>query len=109
MWLALSPLIFGYPAGEIFYWLNDFSAAWLISILALGSYYRPLGLSHIGIVFIGIWLIVLGFIPESPPPPPMFQNYIVTGLVLIMLGVLPNHSEKVPNSWLRFYEKKTGQ
>lgn len=104
LWLALSPFIFGYSEDAIIFWCNDLISSSLIAFFALICYYKPLRKMHLCNLLMAIWLIVIGFISKEIPPPPFLQNYVVFGILLLMIALVPSESEKPPKPWRDFDE-----
>jgi len=98
-WLALSPFIFRHPAGETQFWINDFSCALLVIILAMLSWWPPTRYAHVAIAAVGVWLVVFAYLHFGEPPPPALQNNVLVGMLLAMFGIIPNRSSLPPSEW----------
>jgi hypothetical protein len=99
-WFAISPFAFGHDDAEMAFWLTDLTAACLIMILSLASFWPPLRHAHLALVLVASWLILFGRFAISPPLPPAAQNYILVGLLLLMFALIPNNASDRPRHWL---------
>jgi len=110
LWLALSPFIFHYQKGMTPFWVNDFVCAFLIILFSLLSYFPILKRMHLLNLLMGLWLIVLSFLQPQPLPPHFFpayfQNYIILGILYLMLSLIPCHCTLPPEKWQKFYAAK---
>lgn len=104
IWLALSPFIFRYSSEEMFLWANDFICASCIALFALLSFCRPLQKIHLTTLAIAFWLWSLGYSNFPDKASIASQNAVVIGLLLLMLAIIPSHSEQPSSSWKRFME-----
>lgn len=103
IWLILSPFIFSYPAEATWLWIITFSAAALILICSLTAFLKSYGALHFVNMLLGILLVVYVFAVADSHPSPPYQNLVVVGLLLLMLGILPNESRLPPPEWRKFY------
>lgn len=99
LWLAASPFIFGHDAADTVYWMVDLSAATLVVILSLLSYWEQTRYAHLGTAFVGVCLMAFVVLAAPQPPPPAAQNEMVLGLLLAMLGIIPNEADEPPRPW----------
>ncbi len=104
LWLAISPFIFGYPDSAFFFLINDFSCSTLLAFFSLICYYKPFRKMHLLNLLIACYLIALAYIFKQSPHQALLQNYMVIGLLLLMIGLVPTESEKPPHSWRDFYK-----
>lgn len=95
-WLAISPFVFGHPDRARELWINDFACALAVLTFALLSYWRPTRYAHLLVALTGVWLTVFGWLNAGQPPSPAAQNHVFTGLLLLMLGIIPGPEERVP-------------
>ena len=105
-WLAISPFIFVHDSTAGTLWVNDLSCAFAVVLFALLSFWKPLRHAHLAIGVVGGWLIGFGYLMSPYPPPPAFQNYILVGLLLMMLAVVPNEASAPPSSWREYLREK---
>jgi hypothetical protein len=61
---------------------------------------------HLMHLVIALWLIAFAFARPSPPPAP-YQNYVVIGLLLTLLAVIPTRASEPPSAWREFYDQPT--
>lgn len=98
VWLLMSPFLFGH-AGEPTMLANDVATGLAVGIFALASYWRPLAWAHLLSIFVALWLVGFGRLTATPPLPAGAQNQILTGLVLLMLAVIPNEASLPPEAY----------
>jgi uncharacterized membrane protein YbaN (DUF454 family) len=98
-WLALSPFIFRHTADQETFWINDLLSALIVMVLALLSFWYPLRHAHLAICLVALWLIGFGYFASPHPSPPALQNDILLGLLLLMLGIIPNEASLPPRPW----------
>ena len=103
IWLALSPFIFRHPVDARFLWVNDFACATLVALFALLSYARALQHLHLLNGLVGLWLVLSAFLVGDIPPEPGYQNFAATGLLLMMLAIVPSRSQEPPAAWRRYH------
>ena len=101
VWLALSPFIFaaGPRSSELMI------CGGVVIALALASFWRPVEWAHLLIGAVALWLIGSGYFTQPRPGPPAAQNEIVSGLLLMMLFIVPNEATEPPKSWRRFHSR----
>jgi hypothetical protein len=99
LWLAASPFIFGHPAHEPRLWWNDFGMAFLIVTLSLLSFWSRASHAHLLNLFVGLWLVGIGYFGSGRPPTPAGQNELIVGLVLLMLALIPSEATLPPWEW----------
>ncbi len=104
-WLAISPFIFSYPGSALFLWFNDFSCASLMAIFSLLSYYEHLRKLHLCNLAISLYLISLSYFFKGSTFEAPLQNYMVLGLLLLMIAILPTDADKPPKPWRDFYKE----
>lgn len=105
-WLAMSPFIFEYQDDLTLYWANDFVCATLISLFAFLSLSRRFDMLHLASLAVAVWLIGVACLAAPSPPPPRLQNYVVMGLLIAMIAIIPTRSGTPPQKWLDFYAEK---
>ena len=104
-WIALSPFIFRYPGDAVFFWTSDLITSSLIAFFSLVSFYKPLRKMHLFNVLVSFYLILLGYIFKEGAYPEPLQNYVVLGLLLVMIAIVPSETNKPPVPWREFYGK----
>jgi hypothetical protein len=110
-WLAISPFVFRHAPEDTWRWVNDLACAAIVAAVALLSYRPGLEKIHLANAAAGLWLLGAGLL--APPAAaasaaPAAQNWIVVGLLLVMLGILPSHSARPPRDWQAFLERRYG-
>lgn len=105
-WLAASPWIIPSPAGSgNSVRLNALICAALIALFALISFREAWEKAHLFSLTVAAWLIAIAFFQPDPPPPAVYQNFVVTGLTLLFFAVLPSHASDPPRAWREFRRK----
>ena len=104
VWLASSPWILAAPAeSEFFLRVNALISAALIAFFALLSFRAASEKAHLLTIAVALWIIGVAFAAPNPPPPAMYQNFVVVGLLLLMIAVLPSRASEPPKAWRDFY------
>lgn len=98
-WLAISPFIFRYPGDKPFMWWHDFVVALLIATFALVSFVSQTRRAHLLELFIAAWLVGFGWATASGIHDAPRQNWMVLGLLLLMLAIIPSDCIKPPVAW----------
>jgi hypothetical protein len=103
-WLASSPWIFAAPTkSEFFLGANALVSAAFIALFALLSFRTATEKAHLCSIAVALWIIGLAFAAPNPPPPAPYQNFVVVGLLLLMIAVLPSRVSEPPKAWRDFY------
>jgi hypothetical protein len=102
-WLAASPWIVPSPAGaDPIVRTNALVCAALIALFALLSFRAPWEKAHLLSLPVAVWLVAIAFLQPNPPPPAPFQNFVVTGLTLLLFAILPTRASEPPRAWREF-------
>lgn len=109
IWLAISPFIFQYPLDETIFLVYGSISAFFVALFALTSFLHPLRKIHLLTLGVGLWLWGLSYhnFPETSVP--FLENFAVIGVLLLMLAIVPSHSERLSCSWQKFVEKKLNE
>ena len=99
VWLALSPFIFRVQDDPVLVWA-DMLIALLVATLSGLSYWHPTRQAHLLILAVAVGLMIWGRLSGSPPPP-IHQNHIVVGLLLLMVALVPNDASQPSRAWRR--------
>jgi hypothetical protein len=103
-WLAAGPWIFGSPTeSEFFLKVNALVSAALIVLFALLSFRAATEKAHLLSVVVALWIIGVAFAAPNPPPPAPYQNFVVVGLLLLLVAILPSRASEPPKAWRDFY------
>lgn len=105
VWLIASPSIFRSGETGMRGTVNDLLCGILVVVLAVFSFSSRLGGAHFLILLAAAWLVINGYVAGHPAPAAA-QNLIITGLLLAMFAIIPNHIDKMPRSWREFYSQK---
>lgn len=106
LWLATTPFVFRFENAPPLWWAIAFGAAVLVLMFSLLSFWPPARRAYLGSLAVGVGLAAFGYFAGGRPNPPALQSFLITGLLLIMLGVIPSDTARPPPAWQRFYEKQ---
>lgn len=98
-WLMMSPFIFGHTKDDYLYWVTDLGAASAIMVLSMISYWSRMKHAHLAIAVIGLVVAAVGRFTDPSHVPPAGQNEILTGLLLLMFAIVPNHAGQPTPHW----------
>lgn len=98
VWLALSPFIFRVQDQPVVMWVDNLLAL-LISILAGLSYWKPTRHAHVLILLVAVGMIIWARFGHGTPPPPIHQNHMVVGILLLMIAIVPNEASQPSEHW----------
>ena len=98
-WLAISLFVFRYPADEPLLWWHDWICAFLIATLALLSFVDQTRRAHLLELLSAAWLIGHGWWTASGIHDAPRQNWIVLGLLLLMIAIIPTDCVNPPHAW----------
>ena len=98
-WLAASPWIFRVTWASPWPPYADELAVAVIVLGAIASHRRATRHAHLLSLLVGLWLVLIGWIHAGYPPSPANQNRVFTGLLLLMLALIPNHASQPPRDW----------
>src|SRR5690606_15561217 len=96
IWLLLSPFIFDYSAQEGSLWAIAYGSATFVTAFALLSFHPRWSFMHRYTLAVAGALILTGYFMNGTPPDPALQNFLVTGLLLLMLSPLPSNCSEPP-------------
>jgi hypothetical protein len=104
LWLTLSPFIFGHYPSNPALWTNDLICGAAIILLAILSFWSwPvfgfMRYAHLGILGVGGWLTLFGYVGSGHPAAAGYQNNILLGLTLLVMAIIPNQANLPPPSW----------
>ncbi len=101
-WLAASPFTLRIvePAGPQA--LRAYACATIVAVASCLSYWRPTRHARAATAAVGLWMAVRAYLVAAYPASPMVQNEFLIGLLLVMLGIVPNDAAQPPPSWRRF-------
>ena len=108
-WLTMSPFVFRHAPEDTWRWVNDLTCAAVVAAVALLSYRPELGKIHRANAAVSLWLVAVGLlvpVAAASPAPPAVQNWIVVGLLLLMLGILPSRAARPLREWEAFLEER---
>ncbi len=103
VWLTVSLPVFGVAFAEgqggVVAPLVAPLVAIVLIVLAILSMRNPDKRYHLWGLLPALLLIVTGFAYPSPPPPLPLQNLIVSGLLWMLLAILPTRPARPPEGW----------
>ncbi|MEX0729127.1 MAG: SPW repeat protein [Planctomycetaceae bacterium] len=100
-WLIISPFIFLAPEQRTEWWFNDMIAGLAVIVFALMSYWHPTRRAHLLTLGMAGALIVLAYWHGFGDAPPISQNEMVLGVLLLMFAIVPNDAGHPPPAWER--------
>ena len=106
VWLLLSPFVFRHPKHAFGQWATDLACASAVMALSALSFWDRARRVHLVLVAVSGWLVGFGYFAGGYPSPPAFQNEILTGLVLLLLAILPSEANLPPRAWRRYFEDR---
>lgn len=106
VWMLFSWLIFRYPPELIPLRINDLICAALILLFSLATYKDRFRYLHLLNFLVGAWLIGWTVYSGTGIDFGPHQNYMVAGLLLLMLSLVPSRTKKPPMAWVEFLSKK---
>lgn len=99
-WLAISPFVFQHPDSKRMWWWNDWITAALIITFALLSFVHQTRRAHLLELVVAAWLIGFGWASATGGlGAPAQQNWICTGLLILMTAVIPSNCVRPPERW----------
>lgn len=101
LWLVVSPFILRFPSEATSWWIHDIGVGFAIVILACLSAWRRTEIARLGVAVVAIGLVVWSWTTFDHPRPPVAQNRILLGWLLLMLSLLPREAFLPPEGWRR--------
>lgn len=106
-WLLVSPFVFRMSEDDVLLWGVYLTAALFVICAGLASYVRTLQYAHLMTLLSACLMILFSVIENGmstatsvdQPIAPSLQNLVVVGLLLLMLGLIPNSASRPPASW----------
>ncbi len=104
LWLAVTPFVFLQDSGTAEVWGNAFGCALLILLASSLSFWKRTRRAHLLNIAVALWLMGYGYLLAGTPPEPVFQSFLITGLVLGLFAFIPPEANEPPLSWRKHYE-----
>lgn len=99
LWLAVSPWIFaGSWVSPWPHYADDFAIA-AVFLAAIASHFRPARHAHLLSAAVATWLILVAWFQADDSATAAQQSRFLTGLLLLMFAILPNHASTPPPAW----------
>jgi len=106
-WLAASPWVIPAPAGdEASLRTHALAGAAFIALFALLSFRAAWEKAHLLSLAPALWIIGVAFLQPDPPPAAAYQNFVVTGLTLLLFVILPSRASESPRAWREYWREK---
>ena len=105
-WLGFSWLIFRYTPDLSTLRINDWICMILIFLFSLLTYKDRFRYLHLLNFLVGSWLISWVIYSGTGIDFGPHQNYMVAGLLLLMLSLVPSRTKEPPMAWVEFLSKK---
>lgn len=106
LWLVLSPWIFRH-------WDSHRTLSWVVIacgfflvVVSSAAFWRPLRRAHLVHLGVALGLAAYAYFGFPHPAPPGAQNALLTGLVLILIAIIPPRPTDPPEPWREFLEER---
>lgn len=106
LWTVISPFVFQREPGPPQVWANALVCGAAIMTFSLLSFWNRTRWAYLLNLGVALWLAGFGYIAGGYPSEPIFQNYLLTGLVLLLFAIIPPEANKPPRPWRRHHEKR---
>lgn len=106
LWLAVTPFVFLRDSGTAEVWAPAFGGALLICLFSSLSFMNRARRAHLLNMPLALALCAYGYLMAGTPPAPIFQAFLVTGLVLLLFAFIPPEANQPPLSWRKHYEAR---
>lgn len=106
LWLAVSWLLFSYPSKMSSFVYIDWIGCTLICVFSLSCYWDRMRHLHLLNFIVACIYIVFVLISENDTGLPLYQNYMVVGLLLLMFSIIPTNTSQPPHAWRKFLQEK---
>jgi len=106
IWIGFSWIIFRYSADETALQINDWISAILLNFFSLITYRDQFRYFHLFNFLIGLWFVSWVIHSGTGIHYGPHQNYMVAGLLLMMLSLVPSRTKEPPRGWVKFLVKK---
>jgi len=106
-WLIASLFLLERSSITLGWKANNMACGAAIIALAALSFWPRMSRAHFAEIAVGLWLLGFAFASHAEPSPPVVQNAILVGLVLLNFAIVPSQANQPPRSWREFYEKQS--
>lgn len=106
LWVLLSPFVFLREPGPPLVLGNAVICGTLICTCSLLSFWKKARRAYLGNIAVALWLAGFGYVAGGFPSAPVYQNALITGLVLLLFAIIPSEANDPPRSWRDHYEKR---
>lgn len=114
-WLLVSPFVFRHSSSEPRLWIVDFTAGLAVIVCGLLSYMPSLRWAHLLTLLTASALVGFAVVDSAVLvnwgvagiAAPALQNHVVLGLLLLMLGIIPNHASQPPRFRAEIHQNET--
>jgi hypothetical protein len=108
LWLLLSPFVLHHEPTRRLLWIHDFAVGTLVVVLSLACHARALRRAHLWLLAVAVWLMGMGWWQgwqaDTIHVDAAYQNWLLVGLLLAMLDIVPSDSSRPPMPWRRAIE-----
>ena len=106
-WLIASLFVLEQGSITLGWKVNNMACGAAIIALAALSFSPRMSRAHFAEIAVGLWLLGFAFATNIQPSPPVVQNAILVGLVLLNFAIVPSQASQPPRAWREFYEKQS--
>ena len=102
LWLLVSPFVFSHEPDARFLWTHDLGVGAFVCVVALASHWHRLWRAHLVLLPVACWLAIAGWWGTrggGEHPPPAYQSWILTGMLLGMFAIVPPNASQPPRAW----------
>jgi uncharacterized membrane protein YdcZ (DUF606 family) len=99
VWLLASPWVLRHPAQPATIWPIDLGAGAAVVVLSVLSFVPSTGAAHLATAALGAGLALAGYFGFAGASAAALENYLVVGLLLLLVGVVPNRVNEPPPAW----------
>lgn len=104
LWMAVSPFALRHDPAAAGLWLHDYASALVLVVVPLLAHWRPARYAHLALLAFAAWLIGAGWWQTWTSAGPLaaaHQNWILVGLTVAMLAVIPTEPSRPPEPYRR--------
>lgn len=101
-WLAVTPFVFEGDSASVSTRVVSWTSAAAVMTFSLVSYWPPARRAYLLTALTGLVIGGWAYFAASDPASPVHQNFVVTGLLLMMMGILPCYNNRPPAAWIDY-------
>lgn len=101
-WLAITPFVFAGDDAGIGTRVASWGSACAVLLFSLITYVPWARRSYLLTAATGTALFGWAYFSAASPPSAVHQNFVVTGLLLMMTGIIPSYNNRPPKKWAEY-------